>query len=108
MITKQQYIEYLISTIATYTGSHLAEHLDDVSHDVITDYLGTEHLTARAALKTYQARPCTPRRSTCVTNSASSLLQHQWQVDQRLPRAVEGVRGRTAWRVVIDGQSGCA
>ena len=47
MITKQQYVEFLISTIANYTGSHLAEHLDDVSHDVITDYLRTERLTAR-------------------------------------------------------------
>ena len=47
MITKQQYVEYLISTVANYTGSHLAEHLDDVSHDVITDYLRTERLTAR-------------------------------------------------------------
>jgi hypothetical protein len=47
MITKQQYVEYLISTVANYTGSHLAEHLDDVSHDVITDYLRNEHLTAR-------------------------------------------------------------
>ncbi len=47
MITKQQYVEYLISTVANYTGSHLAEHLDGVSHDVITDYLRTERLTAR-------------------------------------------------------------
>lgn len=48
MITKQQYVEYLISTVVNYTGSHLAEHLDDVSHDVITDYLRTERLTARS------------------------------------------------------------
>ncbi len=48
MITKQQYVEYLISTIGNYTSSHLAEHLDEVSHDVVTDYLlGSEHLTAR-------------------------------------------------------------
>src|SRR5512137_151293 len=47
MITKQQYVEYLISTVGNYTGSHLAEHLDGVSHDVITDYLRTERLTAR-------------------------------------------------------------
>jgi len=47
MITKQQYVEYLISTVGNYTGSHLAAHLDDVSHDVITDYLRTERLTAR-------------------------------------------------------------
>jgi hypothetical protein len=48
MITKQQYVEYLISTVANYTGSYLAEHLDDVSHDVITDYLRSERLTARS------------------------------------------------------------
>ena len=48
MITKQQYVEYLISTIDNYTGSHLAEHLEDVSHDVITDYLGKERLTSRS------------------------------------------------------------
>ena len=48
MITKQQYVEYLISTMANYTASHLAEHLDDVSHDVVTDYLGRERLTSRS------------------------------------------------------------
>lgn len=48
MITKLQYVEYLISTFGNYTGSHLAEHLDDVSHDVITDYLRSERLTSRS------------------------------------------------------------
>jgi hypothetical protein len=48
MITKQQYVEYLISTVANYTGTHLAEHLDAVSHDTITDYLYSERLTARS------------------------------------------------------------
>jgi hypothetical protein len=47
MITKQQYVEYLICTIGNYTSSHLAEHLEEVSHDVVTDYLRSEHLTAR-------------------------------------------------------------
>ena len=47
MITKQQYVEYLISTVANYTGTYLAEHLDHVSHDVVTDYLQSERLTAR-------------------------------------------------------------
>lgn len=36
MITKQQYVEYSISTVGNYTGSHLAEHLDDVSHDTVS------------------------------------------------------------------------
>ncbi len=39
MITKLQYVAYLSSTFGNYTGSHLTEHLDDVSHDVITDDL---------------------------------------------------------------------
>lgn len=47
MITKLQYVEYLISTVANFTGTHLAEHLDGVSHDTVTDYLQSEHLTAR-------------------------------------------------------------
>jgi len=46
MITKQQYVEYLICTIGNYTSSHRAEHLDDVSHDVVTAYLSSKHLTA--------------------------------------------------------------
>ena len=45
MITKQQYVEYLICTIGNYTGSHLADHLDEVSHDAVTDYLSSEYLT---------------------------------------------------------------
>ena len=48
MITKQRYVEFLISTFGNYTGSHLAEHLDGVSHDVITDYLRSERLTSRS------------------------------------------------------------
>ena len=47
MITKQQYVEYLICTMGNYTGSNLAEHLDEVSHDVITDYLANERHTPR-------------------------------------------------------------
>ena len=42
-----QYVEYLISTVINFTGTHLAEHLDNVSHDSVTDYLQSEHLTAR-------------------------------------------------------------
>jgi hypothetical protein len=48
MITKQQYVEYLICTIGNYTSTNLADHLDGVSHDTITDYLRSEHLTGRS------------------------------------------------------------
>ena len=46
MLTKLQYVEFLISTVANFTGTHLAEHLDNVSHDTVTDYLQSERLTA--------------------------------------------------------------
>jgi hypothetical protein len=48
VITKQQYVEYLICTVGNFTGTNLAEHLDEVSHDTITDYLQKERLTARS------------------------------------------------------------
>lgn len=47
MVTKQQYVEYLICTIGNFTSTNLAEHLEDVSHDTVTDYLSSERLTAR-------------------------------------------------------------
>ena len=47
MITKQRYVEYLISTPINYTCTHLAEHLGGISHDTITDYLSEARLTAR-------------------------------------------------------------
>lgn len=47
MISKQQYVEYLICTIGNFTSTNLAEHLDQVSHDTITDYLQGERLTAQ-------------------------------------------------------------
>ncbi len=47
MITKAQYVEFLISTVANFTGTHLAEHLDQFSHDTVTDFLQSERLTAR-------------------------------------------------------------
>lgn len=47
MITKRQYIEYLISTPVNYTCTNLAQHLEGVSHDAVSDYLQRERLTAR-------------------------------------------------------------
>jgi hypothetical protein len=47
MVMKKDYIEYLISTPINYTCTNLAEHLDDVSHDTVNDYLHREKLTAR-------------------------------------------------------------
>jgi hypothetical protein len=47
MITKNQYIEYLLSTPINYTCSNLAEHLEDVSHDSVTDFLQNSKFTPK-------------------------------------------------------------
>lgn len=46
MLTKEQYIEFLISTPVNYTCTHLAEHLSGISHDSIADFLKSQRLTA--------------------------------------------------------------
>ena len=45
-ITKQRYVEYIISTPINYTCTNLANHVDDISHDAINDYLRREKHTA--------------------------------------------------------------
>ena len=47
MITKEKYIEYLISTPINYTCTNLSEHMENVSHDAISDYLKSVKITAR-------------------------------------------------------------
>ena len=51
MLTNKQYIEYLISTPVNYTCSNLAQHLQNVSHDAVSDFLSRQHLTARELYK---------------------------------------------------------
>jgi hypothetical protein len=47
MITKNQYIEYLLSTPINYTCSNLAEHLENISHDSVTDFLQNSRFTPK-------------------------------------------------------------
>lgn len=48
MFTKQNYVEYLISSPINYTCTNLADHLDgEVSHDVINDYLRNTRQTGQ-------------------------------------------------------------
>jgi len=47
MISKKQYIEYLLSTPINYTCSNLSEHLENVSHDTVTDFLQNSKFTPR-------------------------------------------------------------
>src|SRR6266852_3707137 len=84
MITKQQYVEYLVSTVANFTATHLAEHLDGVSHDTITDFLQSERLTGRALWELV---------ANLITDSPSAFLILDDSVqDKRYSRFIELVR----------------
>lgn len=48
MISREHYVQYLLSTPANRTCSYLAEHLDGVSHDTVSDFLRQKRVTARA------------------------------------------------------------
>ena len=50
-MTKEQYIEFLISTPINYTCTHLADHISGISHDSITDFLKSQRLTAESVWK---------------------------------------------------------
>lgn len=45
--TKLNYCQYLLSSQINYTITNLAEHLEDISHDKINNYLKNEKLTPR-------------------------------------------------------------
>src|SRR5512143_701293 len=47
MLTKQKYVEYLLSTPTNYTCTNLAEHVEGVRHDAVSDFLQRERLTPR-------------------------------------------------------------
>jgi len=47
MLTKKQYVEYLLSTPKNCTCTYLAEHLEDVSHDVVNDLLRQKRFMPR-------------------------------------------------------------
>ena len=84
MITKQQYVEYLICTVGNFTSTNLAEHLDEVSHDTITDYLQTERLTAGSLWKLVE--------SLVVDNSDAFLIVDDSVQDKRYSRFIELVK----------------
>ena len=42
MITKQKYVEYLVRTPINFTCANLAEHLEGMSHDLVSDFLKRE------------------------------------------------------------------
>lgn len=65
MLTAEQYIAYLLSTPTNHTCTNLADHLDGVSHDVVSDFLRTTRITARNLWHLVQQ---------CITDSPEACL----------------------------------
>lgn len=84
MITKQQYVEYLVSMPINYTCSNLAEHLEGVSHDAVTNYLARERHTARQVWELAQHVLDDPR--------AAFVLIDDSVHDKRYARKIELVK----------------
>ena len=84
MITKKQYVEYLISTPKNCTCTYLAEHLEEVSHDVVNDFLHQKCFLPREVWKLVQDR---------IADSTEAFLLVEDSVhDKRYARFIELVR----------------
>jgi hypothetical protein len=86
MLTKKQYVEYLISTPKNCTCTYLAEHLEDVSHDVITDFLHQKRFLPREVWQLVKDR---------ITDSKDACLIVDDSVhDKRYSRSIDLVRAQ--------------
>ena len=86
MITKQQYVEYLVSTPKNCTCTYLAEHLEDVSHDVVNDFLHQKRYLPREVWKVVKER--------IEESKEAFLLVDDSVQDKRYSRFMELVRAQ--------------
>lgn len=86
MITKKQYVEYLVSTPKNCTCTYLAEHLEAVSHDVVNDFLRQKRFMPREVWKLVKDR---------IEDSKEAVLIVDDSVhDKRYSRFIELVRAQ--------------
>jgi hypothetical protein len=86
MITKKQYVEYLLSTPKNCTCTYLAEHLEDVSHDVVNDLLRQKRFMPREVWRLVKDR---------IEDSKEAFLIVDDSVhDKRYSRFIELVRAQ--------------
>jgi len=86
MINKKQYVEYLLSTPEKYTCTHMAEHLEDTSHDVVNDFLRQKRLLPRQLWEIVRGR---------ITDTADAFLIVDDSVhDKRYSRFIELVKAQ--------------
>src|SRR5712691_1324838 len=86
MITKKQYVEYLVSTPKNCTCTYLAEHLEGVSHDVVNDFLRQKRFLPREVWRLVKDR---------LEDSKNAFLLVDDSVhDKRYSRFMELVRAQ--------------
>lgn len=85
-MTRQPYIDYLISTPINYTCSNLAAHLDGVSHDAVSDFLVRSRTTARTLWQ--------PVKGVIHASADSSLISDESVQDKRSSTKIEMVKRR--------------
>lgn len=86
MITKQQYVEYLLSTPKNCTCTYLAEHLEGVSHDVVTDLLRQRRFMPREVGKLVKDRIEDSREACLIVDDSVH--------DKRYSRSIELVQAQ--------------
>jgi hypothetical protein len=86
MITKKQYVEYLVSTPKNCTCTYLAEHLEDVSHEVVNDFLHQKRFMPREVWKLVKER--------IEDHPAACLIVDDSVHDKRYSRFIELVRAQ--------------
>jgi hypothetical protein len=84
MITKKQYVEYLISTPKNCTCTYLAEHLEEVSHDVVNDFLRQKRFMPRDVWKLVKERIADSKEACLIVDDSVH--------DKRYSRFIELVR----------------
>lgn len=86
MITKKQYVEYLVSTPQNCTCTYLAEHLENVSHDVVNDFLHQKRFMPRAVWKLGKERSGESQDACLIVDDSVH--------DKRYSRSIELVRAQ--------------
>src|SRR4029450_4344868 len=84
MITKKQYVEYLVSTPKNCTCTYPAEHLEDVSHDVVNDFLRPKRFMPREVWRLVKDR--------LEDSKGAFLIVDDSVHDKRYSRFIELVR----------------
>jgi DDE superfamily endonuclease len=86
MITKKQYVEYLVSTPKNCTCTYLAEHLEDVSHDVVNDFLHQKRFMPREVWKLVKDRIADSKEACLIVDDSVH--------DKRYSRFIDLVRAQ--------------